>query len=320
MYFESKVKACYRVINDQDVVPTLTMNRAFAHVGTQVSMNEIGLWVEEEPEDDGEGGVDEFLTDHKLGNYMRLLDYFEAISTARHQVNHFEDKIQDVWEAYVTRDGNGESAVHRTSSLVGLVSPRAPTMPGTPLMAKILNEYFGVDEARAFLVEPEVLRLCSTYRAERFSYPIFVTACARLFFGRSDDDNWEAQSWARRYAEFAAYDVDNTNFLSRREFRQMITDMMPSEFRDPSVAQKFLADAEEQFKKMDVNSDQQISFQEYVVWHKLGGELSVKLHQEGALASPTTDDLHTHGHVQLLAQSMWRRRYRRSHLLSRSTQ
>lgn len=300
----------------------LTMNNTFSHVGTRVSMNEIGLWIEEEPEDDEEGGVDEFLTDHKLGNYMRLLDYFEAISTARYHVKDFEDKIQDAWEAYVSGDSGGELRMEKTnspSSLIEFVSPRAPAMPGTPGMAKILNEYFGIDAARAFLVEPEVLRLCSNYRADRFSYPIFVTACARLFFGKSDHENWEAQSWARRYAEFAAYDVDNTNFLSRREFQRMITDMMPVEFREPGVARKFLADAEEQFKKMDVNSDQQISFQEYVVWHKLGGELSVKLHQEGALAEPTTDDLHAHGHVELLQQSMWRRKYRRSQSLSRPT-
>jgi len=273
-----------------------------------VNMNEIGLWIEEEPEDDMEGGMGEFLTDHYLGNYMRLLEYFTAITTARYHVKDFEEKIQDVWEAYVTPDD--DSTVSRFLS--GSVSPRVPTMPNSPKMASTLAEYFGIDAARAFLVEPEMLRLCHDFKSERYSYPIFVTACAHLFFGKSDEENWAAQGWARRYAEFMTYDVDSTNFLSRKEFRQMILDMMPSEVRKPGAAEKFLADAEEQFKKMDINHDQQISFQEYVVWHKLGGDISSKLHQEGALASPTTDDLHTHGHVQLLAQSMWRRRFRRS--------
>lgn len=191
---------------------------------------------------------------------MRLLDFFQAMAIARAKVQDFEDRMQLVWEAYVS-----------SSEPKGRASKHAPESPNTAKMAVALEEQFRLSRDSAALVEPEVCRLCRYYKAEQFGYPIFALACAHLFFPSTESEEMFVWHWANRFAEFAAYDKDNSNFLDRGEFRRMISELLPA----GHDVDRALQDIDEQFRTIDVDQDQRISFQEYALWRELADEVGV---------------------------------------------
>merc|ERR1712032_619220 len=71
-------------------------------------MNEIGLWVKgtgmlkdnDEIPDDNEGTMNEVITDHKMSNYLRLLEFFEVMGSIEDHISGARRKLLDVWLAF----------------------------------------------------------------------------------------------------------------------------------------------------------------------------------------------------------------------------
>ena len=103
--YNDLVPETWRCVQDQDIVPSLNFNfpvYKYAHVGTNVFLNEHGLWINPKDEvlevETDDGTLMELLNDHFITGYRELLLNFEATLAVPAATR---DLLNDIWSRYL---------------------------------------------------------------------------------------------------------------------------------------------------------------------------------------------------------------------------
>jgi len=266
--FDKKVRACWRVVNDQDIIPTLMVGRVmgYAHVGHDVHINEAGLWFDcENKVRDGVGGRLSCFTDHLISNYRRLLDLFSAIVCEQNRDPAIMLALQEAWEIYLTSAEQNQMVLTVKGTRQGSVRCQQVSAPNQLGLHRILNQKLGIPEADLRLVQPEMLRLFWWYGASEIDWSIFVIAVYSLYLAADVDTRKWRQNKARWHQIFRHFDSDMDEFLDQKEFTAMMLEIGQ---QGDMTHEQFLAEIKKDFKSIDVNIDNELSFSEFMLWER----------------------------------------------------
>eukprot|EP00971_Amphidinium_carterae_P167697 3322796-Amphidinium_carterae.3 len=271
-YFDRKIVACFRVVHDRDIVPTLLHGSGgYSHVGKLVKITRLGLWVNPEANEvstaGSQGRWDRFYH-HCIGDYQRLLDLFCATTSSYHAAAETIAILKEAWQTYLRSAQQVETVLTCAgSSGQGVMKVRIAT-PNAKGMSKVLTERLGLSEEQVSLLRSEMLRLSWWYGAKEVDWSVFMIAAYELFFSKDEREKQWRQNCARWYASFSKFDYNGDEFLDKEEFMAMWKHEV-LEDGNADIPQVFIQIAEDQFKSLDICMDEKISFAEYALWRDM---------------------------------------------------
>jgi len=269
---------CWRLVNDQDGVPQITLRDAFVHVGTEVFMNEVGLWVQDGMHGDhiaddgeGEGMFDEIFEDHKVHNYMRLLDFFQVMVDTKDYIHDVQDKLKQCWVAYNAPATEFQMAPappkwgHKGKRWTAILQ----IVPNITRLIQCLEDNFSVKEEHGELLDAEIQRLCQYYKKTDFGFPILALACCLLYLREEAAQSMECLRQAVLFKSFCTHDHDGDGFLSMLEFRELLFEVVDDDVHE-DVKKAIDDNIGKQWRQLDRDEDGSVSFTEYFIWRHLG--------------------------------------------------
>eukprot|EP00927_Polykrikos_kofoidii_P033899 TRINITY_DN2873_c0_g1_i5.p1 TRINITY_DN2873_c0_g1~~TRINITY_DN2873_c0_g1_i5.p1 ORF type:complete len:617 (-),score=115.86 TRINITY_DN2873_c0_g1_i5:84-1934(-) len=266
--YDKEVTRTFRHVNDRDIVAVTPPSFiGHQHVGTHVGMNEDVVIVhpmkdDKRLADDDEGGASEFVTDHMMSNYQRLLR--RAIVRERIPKQVFE-AVRESWINMF------EAPVVRRPVFVRPSRPPWDSLVvkhvGIPFFHKMMEEVCFREELGFDYT------LIGLIRAEMESRPsVCMDEMLYIMWVMHYTDNEMSRSFYRRQAAlrqvFNAYDTNLDHHLDLNELTQLLTDASLARGL-PAVSRER---AESILAGVDVDSNYEISFEEFFTAVKLGNE------------------------------------------------
>jgi len=298
-HFDRTIPACFRLVNDQDMVPHLFDGKAgYTHVGQLVKITRTGLWVSptsnckpvklssnrepvtppsinvpdtsfsnEQPQRMPSSKLDRFYH-HGIGDYQRLLDLFCATTSTNSVDEATIQSLMEAWRVYLRSPVQFETVLTLNSSGAQGVKRVRIAAPNSKGMCSVLKSQLGLTDDQVELIQSEMLRLVWWYTASEVDWPIFMIAAYELIFAPNQHEKEWRMNMARWYATFIKFDKNGDECLDRDEFTAMWKHEVLGGSNDdiPACIFKIM---EDQFKVLGVDLNHKVSFGEYALWRQM---------------------------------------------------
>ena len=261
--YTTAVPETYRVVNDQDLIPSLGTSypvALYSHVGQMVFMTETYICVDPKPvvlAVRGTGHLMEKVRDHSMKNYIDLIKQFSARKSMGSEDIQL---IEKAWHAYT------QPIIRHVHALVENPSEfHEGTRPGVELIRQmspntkdacaLLGAEFDKSACTPALFQLEMHRQA---RWEQVRYAHFFLAAFSLLFDLDLKVRDFRLQRIMAIQMFNRVDLDCSGHLGKAEFFAMCADLIGPDFDRASAI--------EEMRDLDINLDGDVSRQEFTIW------------------------------------------------------